>query len=133
MIFRKKGKKGKYLKIWSKMYKIWKNFEGQPHACNYQKHEIARICPAKTFFTNCILKNNSATTSFYTTVKNLREEYKEQWKAWGELLKTDYSLFQEEISACALVRTCYVIGACNRVKSIILLPLMMGHHWCLSR
>ena len=35
----------------------------------------------KTFFTNCILKNNSVKTAFYTTVKNLGGEYKEQWKA----------------------------------------------------
>ena len=30
----------------------------------------------KTFFTNCILKNNSAKTAFHTTVKNLRGECK---------------------------------------------------------
>ena len=35
----------------------------------------------ETFFTNCILKNNSVITTFYTAVKNLRGEYKEQWKA----------------------------------------------------
>ena len=35
----------------------------------------------KTFFTNCILKNNSVKTAFYTIVKNLRGEYKKQWKA----------------------------------------------------
>ena len=46
-IFQKKGKKrAKYLKIWAKMYKIWKYFEkGQPHACDYHMHETARICP----------------------------------------------------------------------------------------
>ena len=32
----------------------------------------------ETFFTNCILKNNSVKTAFYTAVKNLRGEYKEQ-------------------------------------------------------
>ena len=43
------------------------------------------------------------------------------------------TVFWEEISVCALVRLRYVIGACDRVKSIILLPLMMmGHHSCLS-
>ena len=31
----------------------------------------------KTFFTNCILKNNSVKTIFHTTVKNLRGECKE--------------------------------------------------------
>ena len=36
------------------------------------------------------------------------------------------NLFQEEISACAAVHTCYVKDACNRVQSIILLPCMMG-------
>ena len=35
----------------------------------------------KTFFTSCILKNNSIKTAFYTTVKNLRGECKKQWKA----------------------------------------------------
>ena len=47
--FRKIGKKkrAKYLKIWAKMYKIWKYFEkGQPHVCNYCMHETAKICPA---------------------------------------------------------------------------------------
>ena len=43
----KKGQnKTKYLKIWAKMYKIWKYFEkGQPHVCDYRMHETARICP----------------------------------------------------------------------------------------
>ena len=36
------------------------------------------------------------------------------------------SLFQEEISACTAVHTCYVMDACNQVRSIILLPCMMG-------
>ena len=37
-IFQKKGKKrAKYLKIWAKMYKIWKYFEkGQVIACDYR-------------------------------------------------------------------------------------------------
>ena len=40
-------KRAKYLKIWAKMYKIWKYFEkGQPHVCNYCMHETAKICPA---------------------------------------------------------------------------------------
>ena len=34
----------------------------------------------KTFFTNCILKNNSVQTASYTTVKKLRGECKKQWK-----------------------------------------------------
>ena len=52
-IFQKNGKKGenraKYLKIWAKMYHIWKYFEkGQLHACDYRMHETAGICPATT-------------------------------------------------------------------------------------
>ena len=35
----------------------------------------------KTFFTNCILKNNSVKTAFHNTVKNLRGECKKRWKA----------------------------------------------------
>ena len=35
------------------------------------------------------------------------------------------NLFREEISACAAVHTHYVIGACNHVQPIILLPPMM--------
>ena len=35
----------------------------------------------KTFFSNCILKNNAVKTAFHTPVKNLRDESKEQWKA----------------------------------------------------
>ena len=35
----------------------------------------------KTFFTNCILKNKSVETFFYTTVKNPRGECKKQQKA----------------------------------------------------
>ena len=59
-IFQKKGKKmakrAKYLKIWAKMYKIWKYFEkGQPHACDYRMHETARICPATNLY---FCKNN---------------------------------------------------------------------------
>ena len=46
----------------------------------------------KTFFTNCILKNNSLKTAFYTTVKNLRRECKKQWKAKRELLNA-YHIF----------------------------------------
>ena len=37
-----------------------------------------------------------------------------------------FSLFWQEISACAAVHTCYVIDACNRVSYIILLPPMIG-------
>ena len=37
-----------------------------------------------------------------------------------------FSLFWQEISACAAVHTCYVIDACNRVPYIILLPPMIG-------
>ena len=37
-----------------------------------------------------------------------------------------FSLFQEEINACAAVHTCYVMDACDRVRSLILLPPMMG-------
>ena len=36
------------------------------------------------------------------------------------------SLFYEEISACAAVHTRYVMDACDQVRSIILLPPMMG-------
>ena len=42
------------------------------------------------------------------------------------------SLFQEEIALCALVCMCYVMGTCDCVRSIILLPLMMGRHLCMS-
>ena len=42
------------------------------------------------------------------------------------------SLFWVEISACALLRMLYVMGGCNLVRSIILLPFMMGWHLCLS-
>ena len=50
VIFQKMGKKrqerAKYLKIWAKMYKIWKHFgKGQPRLCKYQMHETARIYP----------------------------------------------------------------------------------------
>ena len=45
-LFRKRAKGANYLKIWAKMYKIWKYFEkGQPYACNYCIHETDRICP----------------------------------------------------------------------------------------
>ena len=37
----------------------------------------------KTFFTNCILKNSSVKTAFYTTIKKLRGECEKQWKAKG--------------------------------------------------
>ena len=37
-----------------------------------------------------------------------------------------FSLFWEEISACAAVHTRYVMDACDCVQSIILLPPMMG-------
>ena len=37
-----------------------------------------------------------------------------------------YSLFREEISACAAVHARYVMDVCNHVRSIILLPSMMG-------
>ena len=33
---------------------------------------------SETFFTNCILKNNSVKTAFYATVKNLRGECKKE-------------------------------------------------------
>ena len=32
----------------------------------------------KTFFTNCILKNNSGKTAFYTTVRHLRGECRKE-------------------------------------------------------
>ena len=37
-----------------------------------------------------------------------------------------FSLFWKEVSACAAVHTRYVMHACDRVRSIILLPPMMG-------
>ena len=41
-------KKGKYLKIWAKMYKFENILKkGQPHACDYRMHETARICSGK--------------------------------------------------------------------------------------
>ena len=49
-IFSEKGQKSakkKYMKIWTKMYKIWKYFEkGQPYASEYRVHETARTYPA---------------------------------------------------------------------------------------
>ena len=36
------------------------------------------------------------------------------------------SLFQEQISACAVVHMRYVMDACDRVRPIILLPPIMG-------
>ena len=43
-----------------------------------------------------------------------------------DLNMEESSLFQEEISACAVVHKCYVMNACDRVRPIILLPLIMG-------
>ena len=37
-----------------------------------------------------------------------------------------YSLFLEEISACAAVHMRYVMDACDRVRPVILLPPKMG-------
>ena len=37
-----------------------------------------------------------------------------------------YSLFQEETSGCAVIHTCYIMDVCDRVRSILLLPPMMG-------
>ena len=37
-----------------------------------------------------------------------------------------FSLFQEEIGACAAVHTHYVMDTCDRVQPLILLPPMMG-------
>ena len=59
--FRKRAKKEqistKYLKIWAKMYKIWKYFEKlQTHGCNSRMHETARICPEHPIsFTNFVM------------------------------------------------------------------------------
>ena len=50
----KEQKRAKYLKIWAKMYKIWKYFwKGHPHACDYRMHERTRICQG-----NCFRKNH---------------------------------------------------------------------------
>ena len=39
------------------MYKIWKYWEkGQPHVCDYRKHEAARICTGITQFPFTCLK-----------------------------------------------------------------------------
>ena len=35
-------------------------------------------------------------------------------------------LLREEISACALVNTQYIMGACDCVQSVIFLPCMKG-------
>ena len=47
--FRKRAKKGqkgvKYLKIWAKMYKIWRYFEKASLECDYCMHEKGRIFP----------------------------------------------------------------------------------------
>ena len=37
-----------------------------------------------------------------------------------------FSLFQEEISVCAAAHTFYVMDTCDHVRSIILLPPIMG-------
>ena len=37
-----------------------------------------------------------------------------------------YILFREKMSACAAVHMYYVVDACDRVRSKILLPGMMG-------
>ena len=39
---------------------------------------------------------------------------------------TRYSLFREEIGACAAVHMRYVMDVCDRVQPIIFLPPMMG-------
>ena len=46
----KEQKRAKCLKIWAKMYKIWKYFEkGQSRVCAYRMYETARICPGFVF------------------------------------------------------------------------------------
>ena len=63
----KEKKRAKYLKIWAKMYKIWKYFfeKGQPRACDYHMHETATTCPDRSLNTSCIranpVKQNSQT------------------------------------------------------------------------
>ena len=47
--------------------------------------------------------------------------------------KVTNSLFQEEINTCVAVHTRYVMGACDCVRSIILLLPMMGCHSYLLR
>ena len=48
---KKRAKRAKHLKIWAKIYKIWKYFEKRkPHVCDYRMHETARICPASKSF-----------------------------------------------------------------------------------
>ena len=41
-------------------------------------------------------------------------------------LRQKGSVFREEISACAVVHTRYVMDTCGRVRPIILLPPTMG-------
>ena len=41
-------------------------------------------------------------------------------------LRQKGSVFREEISACAVVHTCYVMDACDHVRPIILLFPIMG-------
>ena len=43
-----------------------------------------------------------------------------------KMVNINYSLFWEEISACAAVHTRYVMDAYDCVRTIILLPPMMG-------
>ena len=67
--FREKTKKGqkrpKYLKIWAKMYKIWKYFEkGQFHECDYRMHETSWNMPwfvLKLY----IISNSTNSIEFY--------------------------------------------------------------------
>ena len=49
------------------------------------------------------------------------------------LFFTTIILFREEISACAAVHMRYVMHACDRVRSRILLPSMVERHSRLSR
>ena len=48
------------------------------------------------------------------------------------ILNTKYSLFWEEICACAAVHTRYVMDVCDHVRPIILLPPMMGTSFVLA-
>ena len=78
-----------------------------------------------------IIQNTKFVYVLYTKIVQIKILYDKECRKNVDRIPT-YSLFLEEISACAAVHTRYVINACNRVRCIILLPRMMRCHLCLS-
>ena len=79
---------------------------------------------------NKIIQNTKFVYVLYTKIVQIKILYDKECRKNVNRIPT-YSLFLEEISACAAVHTRYVINACNRVRCIILLPRMMLCHLCL--